>query len=214
VHECLARIRNAVIEGDENDQILSLIDQALQQGVTAQTILQDGLTAAMADLGDAWNRGEVFIPEVIEAAEIFQRAADYLEPHLLAGAEQGKLGTIVIGTVHGDLHNLGKNLVAVMLRTGGFNVVDLGVNVPVQRFIDEAEKHQAQIIGLSALLTTTMVEQKKLIEALVEAGLRDRYKVMVGGAPISEKWAHDIGADGYARNAGEAVVLAKKLLSR
>ncbi|MDN5366082.1 MAG: hypothetical protein PWP44_1288 [Thermacetogenium sp.] len=214
MHECLARIRNAVIEGDENDQILSLIDQALQQGVTAQTILQDGLTAAMADLGDAWNRGEVFIPEVIEAAEIFQRAADYLEPHLLAGAEQGKLGTIVIGTVHGDLHNLGKNLVAVMLRTGGFNVVDLGVNVPVQRFIDEAEKHQAQIIGLSALLTTTMVEQKKLIEALVEAGLRDRYKVMVGGAPISEKWAHDIGADGYARNAGEAVVLAKKLLSR
>jgi len=212
--DILMEIKKVVFEGDEDDQIILLIDQALQQGVTAHSILMDGLTAAMMDIGDAWNRGDAFIPEVIEAANIFQKAADYLEPHLLAGAGQEKLGTIVLGTVEGDLHNLGKNLVAVMLRTGGFNVVDLGVNVPVQKFIDEAVNHDVQIIGLSALLTTTMAEQKKVIEALQEAGLRDKFKVMVGGAPISEKWAHDISADGYARNAGEAVTLAKNLLSQ
>lgn len=215
MNDFLIKIKNAVFEGDEDDnQVIPLIDQALEQGVTAHAILVDGLTAAMMDIGDAWNRGEAFIPEVIEAANIFQQAADHLEPHLLAGAGQEKLGTIVLGTVEGDLHNLGKNLVAVMLRTGGFNVVDLGVNVPVQKFLDEAKQHDAQIIGLSALLTTTMAEQKKVIEALQEAGLRDKFKVMVGGAPISEKWANDIGADGYARNAGEAVTLAKDLLNQ
>ena len=214
MNEYLLRIKNAIIECDDDNPVIPLIDQALQQGISAHDILKDALTGAMLDIGDAWNRGEVFIPEVIEAAEVFQEAADYLEPHLLAGAVQEKVGTIVLGTVEGDLHNLGKNLVAVMLRTAGFDVIDLGVNVPVQRFIEEAKKHNAQIVGLSALLTTTMVEQKKFIETLKEEGLRERFKVMVGGAPISEKWANDIGADGYARNAGEAVILAKKLLEQ
>lgn len=213
MEESLLKIKNAILEFDEDDdQVIPLVEQALGEGISAQDILKGALTAAMIDIGDAWNRGEVFIPEVIEAAEVFQKAADHLEPRLLAGADQKRAGTVVIGTVEGDLHNLGKNLVAVMLRTAGFIVIDLGVNVPVDRFIDEAEKHKAQIVGMSALLTTTMAEQKNFIEELKERGLRGRYKVIVGGAPISEKWANSIGADGYARNAGEAVSLAKGLL--
>lgn len=211
--ELINKIREAVFNGEEEEQVLRMVEEALQTGVPAGEILQGALTAAMDDLGEAWNRGEAFIPEVMEAANIFQKAADYLEPHLATAGEQEKLGTIVIGTVQGDLHNLGKNLVAVMLRTGGFNVVDLGVNVPAEMFMEEAAKHQAGIIAMSALLTTTMVEQGKVLELLKERGVREQYKVMVGGAPITEKWASEIGADGYARNAGEAVEVARRLLA-
>ena len=140
MNEYLLKIKNAIIECDDDNPVIPLIDQALQQGISPHDILKNALTAAMMDIGEAWNRGEAFIPEVIESAEIFQHAADHLEPHLLAGADQEKLGTIVLGTVEGDLHNLGKNLVAVMLRAAGFDVIDLGVNVPVQRFIEEARE--------------------------------------------------------------------------
>ena len=144
----------------------------------------------------------------------WQTTTEHLEPHLTAGSGNDKLGTIILGTVKGDLHNLGKNLVAVMLRTGGFNVIDLGINVSGEKFFEEATKHNADIIGLSALLTTTMMEQKNVIDLLKEKSVRSNFKVMVGGAPISQQWADDIGADGYARNAGEAVELAKKMLQQ
>lgn len=204
-------IKRAIMKGEE-DLAADLVAEALNTGESAQSILQNALIQSMNEIGYLWNQGEVFLPEVMGSAQIFQKAADYLEPYLIADGNQEKLGTIVLGTVYGDLHNLGKNLVAVMLRTAGFHVVDLGVNVPGETFIEEAKKHHAQIIALSALLTTTMVEQKLLIENLMEAGCRKQFKVMVGGAPISRKWAEDIGADGYARNAGEAVEMAKKLL--
>lgn len=214
VKDILFQIKNQIVEYDEdNDQLIPLLDQALQEGVSAHDILKEALTGAMMAIGDAWNRGEVFIPEVIEAADLFQKAADHIEPQLLAGEDQGKSGVVVLGTVEGDLHNLGKNLVAVMLRTAGFVVIDLGINVPVEKFIEEAQKHNAQIVGLSALLTTTMAEQGKLIEELKERGLREQYKVIVGGAPVNERWADSIGADGYASNAGEAVTLAKGLVN-
>ncbi|ATW24432.1 hypothetical protein DCMF_06210 [Candidatus Formimonas warabiya] len=205
-------IKRAIIEGEE-DLAVDLVKEALDTGASAQAILQNALIQSMNEIGTLWNQGEIFLPEVMGAAQIFQKAASYLEPYLIAGGNQEKLGTIVLGTVFGDLHNLGKNLVAVMLRTAGFNVIDLGVNVPGDTFIAEAKKHKAQIIGLSALLTTTMMEQKLLMENLRESGCREQFKVMVGGAPISPQWAEDIGADGYARNAGEAVELAKRLLN-
>jgi 5-methyltetrahydrofolate--homocysteine methyltransferase len=204
-------IKRAIIEG-EDEAALALVKDALNAGESAHTILQEALMQAMNEIGYLWNKGDAFLPEVMGAAQIFQKAADYLEPSLIADGHKEQLGTVVIGTVYGDLHNLGKNLVAVMLRTAGFNVVDLGINVSSEAFIGAARKHHARIIGLSALLTTTMVEQKLLIENLIEAGCRKEFKVIVGGAPISQKWADDIGADGYARNAGEAVVLATKLL--
>ncbi|MEL7564598.1 MAG: corrinoid protein [Dehalobacterium sp.] len=205
-------IRRAVIEGEEG-LALDLIKETLNTGESAQAILQNALIQSMNEIGYLWNKEEIFLPEVMGSAQIFQKAASYLEPYLIADGNQEKLGTIVLGTVYGDLHNLGKNLVAVMLRTAGFNVIDLGVNVLGDKFIEKAKENNAQIIALSALLTTTMVEQKLLIENLIEVGCRKQFKVIVGGAPISQKWAEDIGADGYARNAGEAVELAKKLLN-
>lgn len=207
----LEEIKRCVVEGNEEDA-LALVAEAIRQGNSAQSILQEALTNAMIELGELWNREEVYIPEVMCGAEIFQKAANYLEPYLTAQGGIESIGTVVIGTVKGDLHNLGKNLVAIMLRTAGFNVIDLGVDVSVERFIEEAQKNDAQIIGLSALLTTTMMEQKRVIERLSELGLRSKFKVIVGGAPVTEKWAKDINADGYARNAGEAVELSKKLL--
>lgn len=208
----LEEIKNAIFEG-EDDLVTELVSKALKEGETANSILQNALLQAMTEIGNRWNAGDIFMPEVMGAAGAFQKAATDLEPFLAVDSEVKKLGTIVIGTVYGDLHNLGKNLVAVMLRTGGFNVIDLGVNVAAEEFIEAAKKHNAQIIGLSALLTTTMVEQKKLIDMLSEAGLRSQIKVIVGGAPISQQWADDIGADGYGRNAGEAVTIAKSLIS-
>ncbi|NPV28654.1 MAG: corrinoid protein [Firmicutes bacterium] len=212
--ELLVEIKEQVMAGEE-EVTVALVAKALKSGVSPQAILQEALTEAMTELGEGWNRGEVFIPEVMAAAQVFQAAADYLEPHLVTGGSDVQhLGTVVIGTVKGDIHNLGKNLVAVMLRTAGFRVFDLGVDVPVEKFIDEAVAHQAEIIGASALLTTTMMEQKELIKTLEKRGLKERFKVMVGGAPVTEKWAHEIGADGYGRSAAEAVELAKKLVGR
>lgn len=212
MNQVLEQIKKSIIEGEE-DETLELVAEALKKGIDAQTILHEALTNAMIELGELWNKGEVFIPEVMFAAQIFQKAADFLEPHLASQGDTETLGTVVIGTVKGDLHNLGKNLVAIMLRTAGFNVIDLGVDVPAEKFIEEAQKNNAQIIGLSALLTTTMMEQKNVIDNLSESGLRSKFKVIVGGAPVTEEWAKEINADGYARNAGEAVELAKSLLN-
>lgn len=210
--DLLKSIKGRVMAGEE-EETLDLVSSALDQGLTASVILQEALTPAMMELGVLWNRGEVYIPEIMGAADVFQKTAGYLEPYLETGGAAKKIGTVVLGTVEGDLHNLGKNLVAVILRTGGFNVIDLGVNVPTKDFIGAAKDHHAQIIGLSALLTTTMKEQKNVIDALLEEGIRSQVKVLVGGAPISAEWAKDIGADGYGRNAGEALELAKRMIN-
>jgi 5-methyltetrahydrofolate--homocysteine methyltransferase len=165
----------------------------------------------MEQIGERFKTGEVFIPEVLLAGRAMNEALAVLEPHLAAGGK-GKKGKVLIGTVLGDLHDIGKNMVTIMLRGVGFEIRDLGVNVTPQEFVRQVEAYQPQILALSALLTTTMPEMKKVIEALKEKGLREKIKVIVGGAPVNQKFAQDIGADGYGRDAGEAVALARRLL--
>ncbi len=165
----------------------------------------------MESIGARFKRGEVFVPEVLLSARAMNQALKVLEPHL-AGERVQKGGRVLIGTVKGDLHDIGKNMVATMLRGVGFEVRDLGINVSREQFVREVESYKPQILGLSALLTTTMPEMAKVIQALEAKGLRNLVKVMVGGAPVNQKFARDIGADGYAQDAGEAVSLAKRLL--
>ena len=162
--------------------------------------------------GERFRSGEAFIPEVLLSARVMNEAVAMLEPHLTAG-QAGAKGRVMIGTVKGDMHDIGKNLVITMLRGVGYEVTDLGVDVPVAEFVRKVKEFRPDILGLSALLTTTMPQMKLVIDALAGAGLREGLKVMVGGAPVNEKYAHDIGADGYAHDAGGGVKLAGKLLA-
>lgn len=166
----------------------------------------------MEVIGERFRSGEVFIPEVLLSARVMNEAVSVLEPHLTAG-RAGAKGRVMIGTVKGDMHDIGKNLVITMLRGVGYEVKDLGVDVPVAKFVQMVKEFQPDILGLSALLTTTMPQMKLVIEALSGAGLRGGVKVMVGGAPVNEKYARDIGADGYAHDAGGGVKLVEKLLA-
>jgi len=185
----------------------------LSQGVNAKELLNRGLLSAMEVISGRFREGTVFIPEVLLSARAMKEALVVLEPYL----EQEKKelsGKILLGTVHGDLHDIGKNMVATMLRGVGFDVVDLGVNITADDFVSEVERQRPDILGMSALLTTTMPEMKKIIEALIARGLRDQVKVVVGGAPLNEKFARDIGADGYGSDAGSGVDLVRQLLKR
>ncbi len=209
--EATAGLRQALLEADEAAAVEET-RRLLAEGTEPREILESGLAAAMSELGQRWNRGEAFLPEVVAAAEIFKKCSELVEPALLSRDEKKAGHRVVIGTVKGDLHDLGKNLVAVMMRTAGFEVHDLGKDVPAEKFVEAARDLGARIVGLSALLTTTMVEQKVVIEALQEAGLRSAVKVLVGGAPVTAQWAAEIGADGYASNATEAVEVALGLV--
>jgi 5-methyltetrahydrofolate--homocysteine methyltransferase len=182
----------------------------LEGGVKADEILQRGLLSAMEVIGEQFREGSVFIPEVLLSARAMNTAVLVLEPHLTLG-RAGAKGRVMIGTVKGDMHDIGKNLVITMLRGVGYEVRDLGVDVPVAKFVAEVREYRPNILGLSALLTTTMPQMKLVIEALEREGLREGLKVMVGGAPVNEKYARDIGADGYAHDAGGGVKLAGKL---
>lgn len=204
-----ARVRDDVIEGN-NTGIEADVTALLRQGVPASEILDRGLIAAMDVIGRQFATGEAFIPEVLLSARAMNRAVDILGPHLAAGGE-GQRGKVLIGTVCGDMHDIGKNMVVTMLKGVGFEVKDLGINVPRETFIKEVSEFGPDILGLSALLTTTMTEMRHVIQSLDEHGLRPRCKVMVGGAPVSEPFAHEIGADGWAADAVSAVNLAKQL---
>jgi 5-methyltetrahydrofolate--homocysteine methyltransferase len=171
------------------------------------------MLSAMEVIGRRFRDGTVFIPEVLLSARAMNEALAVLEPHLTKETKAAK-GKILLGTVRGDLHDIGKNMVATMLRGVGFDIVDLGINISTEDFVANVEKHRPDILGMSALLTTTMPEMKKVIDALASRGLRGKVKVIVGGAPVNEKFARDIGADGYAEDAGSSVDLAKKLLQR
>ena len=199
-----------VLKGKQ-EKVVENVRYLLDEGYEAQGILNIGMLPAMEVIGAKFADGTVFIPEVLLSARAMNEALKILEPHLTTKERQSP-GKIMIGTVRGDLHNIGKNMVITMLRGVGFEVVDLGVNVKVEDFVAEAKKHMPQILGLSALLTTTMPQAKDVIDAFVEAGLRDQVKVIIGGAPVNQKFADDIKADGYAANAGEAVDLTKRLL--
>jgi 5-methyltetrahydrofolate--homocysteine methyltransferase len=196
----------------DTEKVKQCINKGLRAGMDALSIQEKGLRKALDHLGKLFEKSEVFLPHLVLGAKIFNEGVEILKPHILKNQPTSTLGTAVIGTVFGDLHDLGKNLVALMWSISGFKVIDLGVNVSIDGFIKAVDENRAEILGLSALLTTTMLQQKKVIEALVKANKRDRVKILVGGAPITDTWAEEIGADGYARDAAEAVRVAKQLI--
>jgi 5-methyltetrahydrofolate--homocysteine methyltransferase len=191
--------------------VLRLTEEALTDGVAAEEIIRDGLVPAMGEVGERFRNGEVYIPEVMLAARAMQGAMARLKP-LLTQSEGCEAGKVVIGTVKGDLHDIGKNLVVMMMEGGGFDVVDLGADVSVDRFVEAVRTHQPDFVGMSALLTTTMPEMKRTIQALGEANLRESVRVIVGGAPVTERFARDIGADGFAPDGTSVVAMMKSLL--
>lgn len=201
---------SALIASDQN-KVMDLINQALEEKIPAQEILSRGLIAGMDAVGEKMQNMEMYIPEVLVAAKIMTEALEVLKPHLGATGFKSK-GNVVIGTVKGDLHDIGKNLVAMMLRSSGLNVHDLGVNVAPETFILKIKELQPDFLCLSALLTTTMPMMKTTIQAVRESGLREKVKIMVGGAPVSNDFAMEIGADGYAEDAGTAVKRIKELM--
>lgn len=210
--EQFGTVLNDVLKGDEKKIVVD-VSALLDGGQAAQDILNRGMLPAMEIIGRKFTDGTVFIPEVLLSARAMNEALKVLEPHL-AGQQSESQGKILVGTVRGDLHDIGKNMVLTMLKGVGYETVDLGVNVKVEDFVRMVAQHQPDILGLSALLTTTMPQIKDVIDALTEAGLRAKVKVMVGGAPVNQKFSDDVGADGYAADAGEAVKLARRLLER
>lgn len=204
-------ISAAIMQGNAGEAA-SQVEVALSAGNPAQEILNQGCIAAMDKVGQLFEDGEYFVPEMLVAARAMQAAMDVLQPHLGEG-EIGAAGTIVIGTVAGDLHDIGKNLVGMMMEGGGINVVDLGTDVSPEAFVEAVKTHDAQMIGMSALLTTTLPAMEKTIQALQEAGLREQIKVVVGGAPVTQDFADKIGADGYAPDASQASKVAKALFT-
>ncbi|MCX7680402.1 MAG: corrinoid protein [Anaerolineae bacterium] len=212
MEDLLTRLQEAVVNG-EPELARALAIQALEAGIAPLRAIEQALSPGMQLVGARYEHGDYFIPDLVMAAEAMKAAMQVFEPALLARQEQRRvLGTVVIGTVEGDIHEIGKSLVATMLSAAGFQVHDLGVDVPAGVFVDKVREVGADVVGLSALLTTTMRNQEVVIEALKEAGLRERVKVVVGGAPASAEWAQTIGADGYAENANEAVDVVKQLL--
>jgi 5-methyltetrahydrofolate--homocysteine methyltransferase len=194
-----------------SEEIKTHVQALLDRGVGAKDILNLGMLSAMEVIGGRFRDGTVFIPEVLMSARAMNDALAVLEPHL-AREKKDATGKVLLGTVRGDMHDIGKNMVATMLRGVGFEVVDLGINISVEDFVKNVESHRPDILGMSALLTTTMPEMRKVIETLGARGLRDRVKVIVGGAPLNAKFANDIGADGYGADAGSSVDLARRLL--
>ncbi len=213
-NELYARITTSLIDGDP-DLTATLTEQALSAGAAPLEIIEQALTPGMRTVGEKFSCGEVFIPNLIMAARGMKRAMEHIEPELRRRQLSVRsAGVVVLGTVKGDIHEIGKSLVGIMLSASGFEVHDLGVDVPIESFVRTVETTHANLVGLSSLLTTTMGVQRKVIEALVSAGLRSSVRVMVGGAPVTDKWAKEIGADGYAEDAVGAVDLALRLSGR
>jgi 5-methyltetrahydrofolate--homocysteine methyltransferase len=208
--EIVHELRQAVLRGDMA-QSKPLTQKALDAGIEPIVILNQALISGMDEVGELFKANEVYVPEVLLSAKTMQQAMQILKPVLVKGGIRPR-GTVVVGTVRGDLHDIGKNLVAMMLEGAGFEVVDLGNDVPAERFVEAAVEHKAGIIGMSALLTTTMYTMKDTIELLKEHSLADKVKTMVGGAPVTASFAKDIGADGYGDDAATAVDIAKKFI--
>ena len=206
-----SKMTEALIAGDA-EGLVSQVKAALASGAAPKEVLNQGLIRGMDIVGEKMEAEDMFIPEVLMAAQAMGKALEVLRP-LLAAEDVAAAGKIVIGTVKGDLHDIGKNLVAMLLESAGFEVANLGVDISPEVFVEEAKKRGATMICMSALLTTTMPEMKKVIETLTEKGLRDRVKVVVGGAPVDEKFAREIGADGYGKDAAAAVELCRRLVA-
>ena len=204
----ITNILNSVVEFNKA-AVVEHVTTAINNKISIDDILNKGLIAAMDVVGEKFTSGEIFVPEMLQAAKSMQLGLEVLKPHLAGDALMEK-GTIIIGTVKGDLHDIGKNLVTMMVEGAGFNAVDLGVDVDVERFVSEAQAHDADVVCLSALLTTTMPVMAKTVEALKEAGLK--VKTIIGGAPVTDAYAQQIGADGFSNNAPGAVELIRKLV--
>ncbi len=209
MNEIVQQIFQGIVDGQQ-DLVAESVDMALQAGVPARTILDEGMLAAMAEVGRLFEEGECYVPEMLTSARAMKAGLAKLQPSLKETDVQSA-GKVAIGTVKGDLHDMGKNLVRMMLEGAGFTVKDLGVDVSPETFVAAAD--EVDVIGLSALLTTTMGQMKNTLDALDAAGKRPKVKVIVGGAPVTEDFAHRIGADGYAADASRAVALAKSLIS-
>jgi 5-methyltetrahydrofolate--homocysteine methyltransferase len=210
--EVLGRISSYVQDGD-NEGCVASTKEALGLDIKPLVIVDEGLSAGIRIVGEKFGTGELFLPDLMMAVEAMKEGMKIVEPELKKmKVEKKSLGSILIGTVYGDIHDIGKSIVGTMLELNGFTVIDLGVSVPVRTFVDKIREVKPQIVGLSALLSTTMREQKEVIEAIKTEGLRDSVCIIVGGAPVSEQWAEEIGADGYGANAELAVQLVKKLI--
>jgi len=200
-----------LLEQGQSQKVLALTQQLVDSGMSPQTILNDGLIAGMAVVGEKMRNGEMYLPEVLQSAGAMKASLAILKPHLAREGAKPR-GKILIGTVKGDMHDIGKNLVCIMLQGAGFEIVDIGLNVEPQKFVTAITEHTPEIVGLSAMLTTTMLNMKTTIEAIVAAGIRSKVKIIVGGAPVSQKFADEIGADGYSRDAVLAVDKVKQLI--
>ena len=206
----LKPLYTAILEGDA-PAAKSLVQEALAENVDPQSLLNDYMIPAMDEVGRLFEENEYFVPELLIAARAMKGALELIRP-LLADSGAKPIGTVLVGTVRGDLHDIGKNLVAAMLEGGGFEVIDLGVDVSPEKFVEEVRSRGAQIVAMSALLTTTMPGMKTTIEAMKEAGVRDQVKVLIGGAPVTQRYADEIGADGFSDNASGAVRVARSLV--
>jgi len=212
--EIFAKLTSSLVDGDP-DATFEATKEALAAGIEPMAIIKEGLIPGMNIVGEKFSCGEYFLPDLIIAADGMQKAMTLLEPELLKRQQAiESAGTVLLGTVKGDIHEIGKSLVGTMLTANGFKVHDLGVDVPTETFVAKVQEMKPDILGLSALLTTTMVMQREVIKALAEAGIRDKVKVMVGGAPVTRSWAEEIGADGYAEDAMGAVQIARQLVSK
>ena len=207
----LEKLYEAILTG-KLEMAKTVTGEAIAESLDPQFIINNSMSRAMEEIGKRFEEGQAFVPELLMAARAMKGALDLLKP-LMKGSESACLGKVVIGTVKGDLHDIGKNLVASMLEGCGFEVINLGVDISSEKFVNAVRENKAQIVCLSALLTTTMNYMQEVIEALKQSGIRNQVKVMIGGAPVSESFARQIGADGYSDNANSAVLLAKSLLS-
>jgi len=212
--QILENLTSAILEGDQ-DKARENAQQALASQMDPLEAVDEGLSKGLGIVGDRFEAGEAYLPDLLMAAEVFKAAMEILRPEIKAQKKQiAKKGTVLIGTVKGDVHNIGKNIVSTVLETNGFDVVDIGIDNPSLKFIEEAGKVEADVIALSSLMTTSMPSQREVIETLEEMNLRDRYFVIVGGGPVSPEWADEIGADGYGKSAIQAVDVIKKLLGQ
>jgi corrinoid protein of di/trimethylamine methyltransferase len=208
------KLSEAIIAG-EKDKLLAAVDAALKESVNPSDIIDKGMSPGMKEVGERFARYEIYLPEMMMAAEAWEGAMKVLEPKIVeAGGERKKAGSVVLGTVKGDVHSIGKNIVGAMLKMSGFEVHDLGVDVAASAFVTKAEEVGADIIAASALMSTTIPQQKSIIEHLEARGVRGKYRVLVGGGSTNQEWADSIGADGYGRTAGDAASLAMKAVAK
>jgi trimethylamine corrinoid protein len=206
-------LKSTIIDG-EKEKTLAAVDTALKQGISPSDIIDKGMALGMKEVGERFARYEIYLPEMMMAAEAWEGAMKILEPKMAATGGARKVGKIVLGTVAGDIHSIGKNIVGAMLKMSGFEVFDLGIDVPASHFVTKAEEVGADIIAASALMSTTMPQQKNIIEHLNARGVRAKYAVLVGGGSTTQDWSDQIGADGYGRTAGDATALALKAVAK